>query len=429
MPRKALRRRRPKSEIPGLTRRGNRAYYVRSFPEAVGGDRISKGLGAEWGSEVVSARAAAVNQLWDRGDWPILRRWQAGDIHITRIVRATREGDHDQLKRLNSEGVLLAPAIEAHLQRIEATREGASTLRTHKSVCDALLEAFGAEYPMEMLTKEEAQQFLWAPKRTMKGEPWAPESQRLYRMVAGALWRYTAELDAELAEKKHALPTLTKNPWSKAEIRIARKTRPAVLTEEEVRNLLAHPLVAGTPKALLLGIACYAGLRQQEIAHLRPELDVQIDGPEPIIRVQGRKGERAWRTKTERSERDVPIPPALVQLIRDHVRRGYSGTRYLLRSPRGDRPLSNDTLERWTEIAFTAVGLKYGRKGDGLTLHNCRHTYATVLLSHGMSIALVAEWMGDTQAVVLETYSHTLPRDRALGIRILENVARPTETP
>ncbi|HEX7117449.1 MAG TPA: hypothetical protein VF212_01595, partial [Longimicrobiales bacterium] len=162
------RRKRPaRSPVPGLQRRGSRAYYVRTLPRAVSvdrerGDRISKSLEAEWGSEAAVSRAGAVNTLWERGDWPVLRRWAAGEVHVTELVRAVREGDYDRLKRLNADGYLLGRAVEEHLRRTEATRS-VRTHEIHRTACEALVAHFGADRPMHTVTTAEAEAFLHAP--------------------------------------------------------------------------------------------------------------------------------------------------------------------------------------------------------------------------------------------------------------------------
>ena len=408
--------------IPGLQRRGNRAYYGRVMPTAVGGDRIWKSLEAEWGSDLAATRAAAVSQLWDRGDWPVIRRWAAGEIHISELVRAVREGDYDRLRRVNTDGYLLGRAVTEHLQRTEATRRS-RTLALHRTVCEALIAHFGADRAMHTITTAEAEAFLHAPR--LDGEPWSPRSQASYRMVAGALWRYAIEREAEEAERQGAVPTLTRNPWSRARIRAEIRTRPSVLTEAEIRDLLAHPAVAGTPREAFLACAAYAGLRLQEITHLRTSQDVILDGPRPMLRIQSRDGDHAWRPKTVRSERDVRIPPVLVEILRRHIASGYAGTRYLFRAPGRDEPISSHTAREWTRKAFEAAGLKYGRnEGDGVTLHSLRHSHATILLSRGISIAAVADRLGDTQQTVLETYSHALPDDEERALQILDRIAR-----
>ncbi|HEX7118164.1 MAG TPA: site-specific integrase, partial [Longimicrobiales bacterium] len=308
-------------------------------------------------------------------------------------------------------------------RRTEATRS-VRTHEIHRTACEALVAHFGADRPMHTVTTAEAEAFLHAP-RGESGEPWAPATQASYRMVAGALWRYAIEREAEEAERQSVAPTLTRNPWRRARVRAARRSRPSVLTEEEIRDLLGHPAVAGTPREAFLAIAAYAGLRLQEITHLRTSQDVVLDGPRPMLRVQSRDGDHAWRPKTARSERDVRIPPVLVEILRRHIARGFAGTRYLFRAPGRDAPISSHTAREWTRNAFEAAGLQYGRDdGDGVTLHSLRHSHATILLSRGISIAAVADRLGDTQQIVLETYSHALPDDEERALSILDRIAR-----
>lgn len=417
------RRRAPRgSGLPGLVRRGSRAYYSRTMPEAVGGDRVWKSLDADWGSEAAWQRAAAVSQLWDRGDWPVIRRWAAGEIHISDLARMVREGDFERLKLLNADGYLLGQAVEEHLRRTEATLEEA-TLMNHRVVCSALIERFGADRPMHTITTAEAEAWLHGPRED--GEPWAPGTQYAKRAIAGALWRYAIEREQEEAERQGARPTLRRNPWRSARVREAHRARPAVLTPEELRDLLAHPAVYGTPVEALIGLAGYAGLRLREMLYLRPGIDVVLDGPRPMVRIQAREGDYPWRPKTQRSERDVRISPTLADTLRRHIAAGYAGTRYLFRTPGRDRPVASRTAQRWIETAFKAAGLKYGRgRGDGLTTHSLRHTHATILLSQGVSIAAVAARLGDTKEVVLSTYAHVLPDDEERALEILERAAR-----
>jgi integrase len=54
-----------------------------------------------------------------------------------------------------------------------------------------------------------------------------------------------------------------------------------------------------------------------------------------------------------------------------------------------------------------------GRPGPGPEerQHVTRHTFATELLSNGVSLAKVAAYLGDTKETVLATYAHFLPGD------------------
>jgi site-specific recombinase XerD len=51
----------------------------------------------------------------------------------------------------------------------------------------------------------------------------------------------------------------------------------------------------------------------------------------------------------------------------------------------------------------------------GTTSHDLRHHYVSVMLDAGASVVEVAELIGDTVAVVMETYAHLMPgrEDRA----------------
>ncbi|MDQ6617284.1 MAG: hypothetical protein M3083_21700 [Actinomycetota bacterium] len=47
----------------------------------------------------------------------------------------------------------------------------------------------------------------------------------------------------------------------------------------------------------------------------------------------------------------------------------------------------------------------------GARYHDCRHTFASVLLSGGVFVAAVADYMGHSPAVLLKTYAHIIPAD------------------
>jgi integrase len=43
--------------------------------------------------------------------------------------------------------------------------------------------------------------------------------------------------------------------------------------------------------------------------------------------------------------------------------------------------------------------------------HDTRHTFASVLLSGGVSVAAAADYLGHSPAVLLGTYAHLMPAD------------------
>ena len=48
-----------------------------------------------------------------------------------------------------------------------------------------------------------------------------------------------------------------------------------------------------------------------------------------------------------------------------------------------------------------------------IRLHDCRHTAATLLLSEGRPVHVVAAILGRDPAVCLRTYAHVIPSDAA----------------
>ena len=47
-----------------------------------------------------------------------------------------------------------------------------------------------------------------------------------------------------------------------------------------------------------------------------------------------------------------------------------------------------------------------------IRVHGFRHSCVSWLLSNGMSYRTVARWVGDTEKVILQTYSHLIPDEK-----------------
>lgn len=384
----------------GLVWRNGRAYFDRRHQRFDGG-RLAISLRTS-DPDLAHERHHTLVQLMQRGDWAVLEAIRAGEMHISDAQAALRDGDAKKLRRLGRGAPRLGEAIDRFLRRKEATKMPA-TVRQYRVRLGRFLEEFGADAPMDELTAAQAREYLHAPKPK---KPWAPTTMEAVRVCLGALWSMVMEEEAEALAQRNVHPSVRTNPWAGLDMPEIRPTRTSFLTPEEW-HALDRAMVA-QPYRVMIASAYLAGLRMSEIRHLRPGVDVILEG-EPIVRVQSRKGEHPWRPKTRRGERDVPITPTLVEIIEDHIARGFSGDRYLIRTAGQDRPISTKTADRWTEEAYTSVGIKYGREGDALTLHSGRHTYASWLAQDGVPLNIVAALLGDTTKVVEETYAHLVP--------------------
>ncbi len=400
----------------GLVWRSGRAYFDRRHPRFKDG-RLAISL-RTGNPDVATERHIVLTQLMDRGDWGVIEAIRSGDMHISDAQAALRNGDATKLRRMGAESPRLGPAIERFMRLKEATRSR-NTIRRYRGVLDRIEAELGSDFCMEELTIEEARAYLHGPKPDTGGRPWAPATQEIARVTSAALWSMAMDEEAELLARRNVQPALRSNPWKGIEMPEVRPTRAVFLAPPEWAVL--DRSMMGTPHRAMIAIAFLAGLRRGEILHLRPGVDVLLEGDEPLIRVQSRKDAHSWRPKTRRGERDVPITDSLVSIIGDHIRRGYAGDRYLIISPgNGDRPVSATTSGPWTREAFEDVGIKYGREGDGLTLHSGRHSYASWLAQDGVPLNVIATLLGDTTKVVEETYAHLIPDTYRAAVQYIE---------
>jgi integrase len=393
------------------------AYWDREhhrFPEPQ--CRIVRSLRTR-NSEQAAVRAGALNTLMERGDWPVLKRFAEGLVDIETIVAAVRDGEWKRLRQVNADGVALGAAADAYLAHVEARGESKRTVRNYTSIIRRGVRHYGATTAMHAVSTTEAQAYLDGAERS-------PRTKLAVKVAMGALWKYAMEAEAEAAEAANALPTIAVNPWRRTKLAKLRRTRFSFLNQAEARALLAHEAVRETRVDAFLAVALYAGLRLQEITHLRTDIDVVLtDKPSTSwIVVQSREGEHKWQPKTERGERKLRTIPALYERLVRH-RRDYAGERYFFRPERDDVPPHPSTVTTWVQTAFRAAGIRYGRSGEALTLHSMRHTYATWQVAAGIPIPTVARRLGDTAAMVLEVYSHAMPEQDEQADDVLQAAA------
>jgi integrase len=415
------RRRSRRAIVAGLTWRGDVAYYQRSHQRLPKG-RVYRSLDTKDREQAV-VRAGALNTLVDRGDWDVLARWAGGEIEITDLVRAVREGEYRKLRLLHREGIKLGAAGDAYLARVEATL-GESTARKYRRIVGAAIKELGAGKRLHEVSTADAEAYLHAPSTRTK-QPLAAHTQASMRNTLGALWRFAMEREQEEAERVGATPSLTSNPWRKAKAPRIRRTRLSYLTHSEGRDLLAHSAVAGTPVAALLATSMFGGgLRLSELRYLRTDVDIVLtnDPATSWIIVQSRDGEFAWRPKTENGERRLRTVPLLHSLLVNH-RGKFAGQRFFFKPESGDTPPDRSTVRRWVKAAFEAAGIRYGRSGDALTHHSLRHTYVTWLLTGGVPLPTAARRAGDSPQVLLKTYAHVMPESDELADQVLQRIA------
>jgi integrase len=157
--------------------------------------------------------------------------------------------------------------------------------------------------------------------------------------------------------------------------------------------------------AITLGAA--AGLRQGEAAGLSVDRVDFLGRSLTVDRqlVTPARGDPVFGPpKTARSFRTVPLADIAVEDLARSVERVATGADGLVLHENG-RPVSR---RRFSEVWGV---LRRRAALDGVKYHALRHTYASTLLSGGVSIAAAADYLGDSPAMLLRTYAHLMPAD------------------
>lgn len=177
---------------------------------------------------------------------------------------------------------------------------------------------------------------------------------------------------------------IKKNDWPAKPER-----EPEEYTSEEIVALLG---AAKAEERLILNSLLCTGLRSGELAHLTYG---NIDFKHSVWTVVPKEG---WKTKTENSQRDVPVLEVVTKRIRKRMEaRGAKPTDLIFPSTVG-KP--NGHLLRIVKRVAKRAKLT-GRVDD----HKFRSTAITLWLRNGRSLVDVMNWVGHTSLETVQRYA------------------------
>lgn len=177
--------------------------------------------------------------------------------------------------------------------------------------------------------------------------------------------------------------------------------RPAVrrrfLAPEEAEKLLEACADEGLRFAVMC--ALHAGLRKEEIIEARAEW---FDLAAGLLHIQA---SAHWHPK-DGDARTIPLTDALAAFVRSYGLREP----YMLRPEvkRGRARYRYDFRKAFV-AAVTAAGLS-------CTFHDLRRTFASTLVSRGVSVYKVAQWMGTDVDIVQQHYGHLRAQDDEINL-------------
>ena len=180
---------------------------------------------------------------------------------------------------------------------------------------------------------------------------------------------------------------------------------PLVLSPEEVARLI-HSTSNLRHRAILMTLYS-TGMRRSELCRLRPE---DIDKQRMVVHIRQGKGG---------SDRDVPLSPKLLDLLRTYYRSLKHRNGWLfpsLQARRRDQPITAKTIWHACRQATCRAGIT-----KPVHPHTLRHSFATHLLEAGADVCTIQVLLGHADIRDSALYLH-------LSKRHLTAVANPLDT-
>lgn len=197
------------------------------------------------------------------------------------------------------------------------------------------------------------------------------------------------------------------NPTIGLELPAVRGKRDRIADPTEAAQLIAALPADDRP---IWATAMYAGLRLGELQALRWS-DVDLD--RGVIRV-----ERSWdrsegvvEPKSQAGVRTVPIATAL----RDHLESHAQTSEALAFGRSRDVPFSASGVVVRAHRLWRAAGLGI------ITPHQCRHTFASLMIAAGVNIKALQVFMGHASiTVTLDRYGHLMPGSESEAAALMD---------
>lgn len=366
---------------------------------------------------------AAVLALYREGDAEIVDLLRAGKITVEQVARCVRDRAPFSSLRPGAAWPTVAEACDAYTAWLTGNaKKTAKTAANARQQLAHWRDAF-AERPLDRVPRAEAE--AWQ-ERIVTTKAAGTARNIVGRVVACYAWHARREDDAAHEQRR---PARTLRCPLDAETRpTSAGKRERYLTPEE-----ADRLTLATPPALAAAVACglLAGLRIDEVCHLRPGVDVDFARDMLVVQARGTKGQPGfWQPKgairkDNAARREVPISPELRRVLERHLADGYASEAWLFPAATVAGPVSDAVLrDRFARVVRDA-GLVYGRTDPtGVVFHTLRHTFASWLIAADVNPYRVAKMLGNTLAIVEDVYGHLAPSDNRAAVALVSSAVR-----
>ena len=300
---------------------------------------------------------------------------------MTRRARSLAAGSTRTLRQATDEWLDLAKAGRALTRSGRSYKPG--TLRTFEHDLDAyVLDDLGALRLSELRRRD-----VQALVDRLVGDGLAGGTVHNVLVALRCVCRHAIERD-EIAV----------NPTANLRMPEPARRRERVATPDEATRLLAALPVNDRA---VWATAMYAGLRRGELRSLRwSDLDDELrvihvaHSWDPVVGVVEPKSKKGTRT--------VPVAAALrLHLLEHKARTGRRGDDLVF----GRTPSEPFTP---TNLRARAVKTWKAAKLPAITLHECRHTFVTMMFEAGVSLERIGDYAGHGSTYMTDRYRHLL---------------------
>jgi integrase len=202
---------------------------------------------------------------------------------------------------------------------------------------------------------------------------------------------------------------LTLNPTRGLELPAVRGRRVRIAPPHEAAALLS----ALEHDRAVWATAMFAGLRRGELRGLAIS-DIDLVGG--LIRVR-----HSWDSvagliepKSRAGQRTVPIAGVLQRVLVEHLR-ALEHSEGLVFGRNAREPFQPKAVSARAGRAWKRAGLR------AITLHECRHTFASLMIAAGVNVKALSSYMGHASiTITLDRYGHLLPGNEREAARLLD---------
>lgn len=264
---------------------------------------------------------------------------------------------------------------------------------------------FGA-VKLQQLGPLDVQQLLDDARNPMEGfRPFSKGSVRLLHTILNTAMR-SAVRDGLIA----------RNPCAERELATVEKTTIPRMSADDVRRLLVS--LEGTSIYPIVRVAIGTGMRRGELLALTwGDVDTVkrvVHVRRHVVWTKASRGVIHQGGKTESSLRSIPITEALAAYLSQYrVECAQSALKSGARSEFNDSALVFPASPASPQVVRDAVNVSKAfryltkHRGFDLTLHDCRHLYASLMLAAGAPITALSQRLGHKNpSITLKIYSH-----------------------